>query len=310
MNRATDGVLLLAAMASAGCAHEAPGWKRISSDHFQVYSELDRRTYESVIERLEDVHDGLASSFFSQTATPPLEVFLFSEGEFHELAGNWGGMFIGERGHGGALAIYDGWDPHFVDVVAAHELAHGFIGATFPSVPMWFNEGFAGYLESIIIEGDRVWFGSITVNAGLTAGRGKIVPIVSLFSAPWHEFHGDWESSHYATAWAVVHYLLHGENRTLRRRFDQFGSTLAQPGHRPDASAAAWHQIYPDIPLAEIDGRVRDHISAAFGKNVDARLGFRLQRPPRSLLQVAPADPAHVEAMRTALRRRHKPETL
>jgi hypothetical protein len=103
---------------------------------------------------------------------------------------------------------------------------------------------------------------------------------------------------------------LHGENRTLRRRFDQFGAALAQAAHRPDASIAAWQQVYPEIPLAEIDGRVRDHISAAFGKNVDSRFGFRLQRPPRAPLRIDPADPARVEAMRAALRRRRKPETL
>src|SRR5205814_3304873 len=145
----------------------------VSTDHFLLYTDQSAHTYRTVLERLDDVHAGLASSFFSQTATPPLDVFLFSEGEFRELAGPWGGVFIGERGKGGALAIYDGWDPHFVDAVAAHELAHGFIGATYPSVPMWFNEGFASYLESIIVERDRVWFGTISTNAGLTAGRGK-----------------------------------------------------------------------------------------------------------------------------------------
>jgi hypothetical protein len=311
MVRVCRGALLLVGLAAGlagGCAHDIPGWKRVSSDHFHLFTDLGAHSYEPVLERLEDVHGGLASSFFRGTVTPPLEVFLFTEGEFRELAGPWGGLYIGQRGKGGALAIYDGWDPRFVDVVAAHELAHGFIAATFPSVPNWFNEGFASYLESIIVEQDKVWFGSIGTNAGLTAGSGKMVPIAALFAAPWRDFHGDWESSHYATAWAVVHYILHGEDRALRRRFDQFGVALARGGG--GASARAWQEVFPEIPLAELVGRVRDHIGTAFARHVDSRMGFRFQRPAQGPLQVEAADPARVEAMRAALRRGRKPDRL
>ena len=65
-----------------GCAHDPPGWKEVASDHFHLYTDLGAHTYESVIERLEDVHAGLASSFFRYFAAPPLDVFLFSEAEF------------------------------------------------------------------------------------------------------------------------------------------------------------------------------------------------------------------------------------
>src|SRR4051812_45332459 len=96
---------LIAALASTGtigCAHGPVGWKTVSSEHFRIHSDQGAHSYEWVMERLEDVHDGLAQSFFGNTKTPPLEVIVFSETEFHDLVSNrYGGMFLGEHGKQG-----------------------------------------------------------------------------------------------------------------------------------------------------------------------------------------------------------------
>ncbi len=295
--------------ASVGCAHQPGDWKLVSSDHFHVYTDQPARDYERVVERLEDVHAGLAASFFGNTATPPLQVFLFGELEFRQLVENTvGGMFIGEHGKKGALVIYDGWEQRSLDEVAAHELAHGFINATFPAVPIWFNEGFATYMSSIVIADDRVWFGSIGEQSSLVANQGLLVPMAELFNARWGQFHGDWERSHYATGWALVHFLLHGEKKRLRPRFDQFGAALSQVGASPGGGAVAWPRVYPEIPLAELDAHVRDHVNAVFAKKIDSRMGFAFTRVAQGPLRVEPAPPPVVEAMRATLRRRRRPD--
>jgi len=165
-----------------------------------------------------------------------------------------------------------------------------------------------GPSRTIIVETDRVWFGSIGVRAGLTAGQGKVVPVLSLFSAPWNEFHGDWESSHYATAWAVVHYLFHGEDKSLRHRFFQFCEALGQAG--PGGATRAWAGVFPEIAVSELDERVRRHVSVSFDRHVDSRMGFALRHPTQGPLRIEPADPARVEAMRAILRGRRKAEKL
>src|SRR5256885_234338 len=99
LRRGGHWALGLAALVAAalGCSHAPGRWVRVQSDHFRVYSDQRPRDYEMVIERLEDVHDGLKQSFFDNGHTPALEVFLFSQGEFHDLVGDkWGGMFMGE----------------------------------------------------------------------------------------------------------------------------------------------------------------------------------------------------------------------
>jgi hypothetical protein len=64
--------------------------------------DLRRRHYEPTLERLGQVHAGLASSFFD-LSVPPLEVFLFSS--FRELLGPIGAIFVRPSGRSGILVV-------------------------------------------------------------------------------------------------------------------------------------------------------------------------------------------------------------
>jgi hypothetical protein len=303
-------MLLGLTLGLAACAHEPAGWKVVSTDHFNVYTDRGAHAYEWVTERLEDVHAGLAQSFFAETATPPLEVFLFGEMEFQELVSNrYGGMFLGDHGKG-TLILSDAGDPAFIDHITAHELSHGFIHATFPAVPIWFNEGFATYLESMVVEeGEhRVTFGSLDAHASVTAGIGRMVPMDQLFSARFDQFHGEWEHSHYATGWALVHYIEHGENKQLRPRFDAFTAALAEATSARRSGATAWAKVYPEIPFGELDGRVRDHVNRAFDKHRDSRIAYKFIRPERAPLRIGPADMQRVDSVRAKLLRDRTPD--
>jgi hypothetical protein len=305
-------VLLGLAVGLGACAHEPGGWKVVSSDHFNVYTDQRAHDYEWVVERLEDVHAGLSQSFFSETATPPLEVFLFGELEFQELVSNrTAGIFFGNHGHG-TLILSDAGDPAFIDHITAHEVSHGFIHATFPSVPIWYNEGFASYLESMVVEeGEhRVTFGSLNAGISVEAGIGRMVPVQQLFTARWDEFHGDWEHSHYAAGWALIHYIEHGENKQLRGRFDAFSTALAKVTSERGSGTTAWTQVYPEIPFNELDGRVRDHVNRSFDKHRDSRIAFKFVRPERAPLRIAPANMPKVDGLRAKLRRERRPDKL
>jgi hypothetical protein len=130
-----------------GCSHEASAWKRVTSDHFRLYTDLGSRSYNDVLERLEDVETALSSTFFRGAQVPATDVFLFGDGEFEELVGlsPRGGSYLPGMGAGGkgALLINEGWNARYIDLVAAHELAHSFIHTTLPRVPVWFDEGLA-----------------------------------------------------------------------------------------------------------------------------------------------------------------------
>jgi hypothetical protein len=294
--------LLVAVVACFGCAHDLPGWKVATTENFRLYTDQKPRSYEAVLERLEDVHGGLSSSLFSANI-PPTEVFLFEPSEFQSLLGPVGGVAIGGVGKSGVLVLYDGWDPAFIERTAAHELAHAFIGATFRAPPIWFNEGLATYAESIMVQENAVLFGSRKVGVAHTAAAGRLVKVQELFSAPHKQFHGDWETRHYTTAWAVIHYIWHGEQRRLRPRFDAFGAALSNEAGRPGGSLRAWKAVFPEVPLSELDGRLLDHMNEAFGRGRDSVVGFRRKRPERAPIALAPADMAYVDQVRAQLRK-------
>ena len=295
---------------AVGCAHDLPGWKVASTEHFQLYTDQTAHNYEWVLDRLEDVYGGLTASLFSANI-PPTEVFLFSPTEFQELLGGlWAGMAASDVGKRGVLVMYDGWEPAFVERTAAHELAHAFIGATYRKPPVWFNEGLATYAESIKVQNGAVLFGSRHVGIADSAATGQLVPVAELFSGNWGKFHGDWEVRHYTTAWAVVHYIWHGEKKTLRPRFDAFGAALSAEAGRPGASARAWQATFPDVPLSELDGRLLDHMHEAFGQSKDSVVGFRYSHPDRMPTRLEPADMSYVDQVRQQLRKHRRAEKL
>jgi hypothetical protein len=292
---------LACAPVAAGCAHDLPGWKLAATDHFQIYTDRPRRIFEPLIEHLEEVHAGLSSSFFEGDTPPPMQVFLFGSTEFKELVGdNVAGRFLTfETGQPGILVMPERWETEYLNRTAAHELTHAFVNANHPDTPLWFHEGFAEYCESIKVEQDKVWFGSkMEVDAG--AAFGQLVPVADLFAVRDSGFHGSWETRYYTTSWAMVHYLLHGEKKSLRPRFDQFRSALLT-GPVAERTTRAWQQVFPELPVADLDGHLRDHLTATFALPRSNLVGFKLSRPPVPELRLTPADPTFVDRVRAVL---------
>ncbi len=299
---------VLLAMGLGGCAHDLPGWKVASTEHFRVYTDRKPRSFEPLLDRMEEVYAGLKSSLFSETNIPPTEVFLFGEGEFHELLGPIGGLAIRAKGKQSILVLYDGWSAEFTSSTAAHELAHAFIDATFQRVPVWFHEGLATYAESIMVQDNVVFLGSNKVHvAGRAIGR-QLADVTKLFSARHRDFHAEWEATQYTTAWAVIHYLWHGEKKSLRGRFDAFGAALSNEAAQEGGSLRAWQAIYPDVPLDDLGGRLRDHMGEVFERGRDSVVGFRFVRPERPPTALAPADMSYVDEMRRALIKIRRPD--
>jgi hypothetical protein len=306
--RFAGAFLAVVAAALVGCAHDLPGWKVASTEHFRLYTDQKAKDFEPVLDHLEHVHAGLTASLFSATI-PPTEIFLFSPSEFHELLGPVGGLAMSLGGKS-VLVLFEGWDPAFIDRTAAHELAHTFIGATYRSPPVWFNEGLATYAESIMVQENAVMFGSNKVDVAEDAAARRLVPVAELFAARSTQFHGDWERLQYTTAWAVVHFIWHGYQKGLRGRFDAFGAALSEEAGKPGGSLRAWNAVFPDVPLSELDGRLRDHMNEVYGRGRDSVVGFRFKRPERPPTVLAPADMRYVDRVRHELRQVRRPDTL
>ena len=110
-------------------------------------------------------------------------------------------LFIKGRGPGMVFAYVS----RSFDIDLRHECTHALLHATLPMVPLWLDEGLAEYFE--VPTGQREWD-----NPHLAAVRRRLrfrapASIVDLESVDSVEQMG---ARHYRSAWAWVHFMLHG----------------------------------------------------------------------------------------------------
>jgi hypothetical protein len=288
-------LLVGGALALASCAHGPRSWKHVNTPHFDLYTTGGRNAYGPVLDRLEMVHVALSKSFFQNTDVPGFEVFLYEPEDAMYILGDYGGQFIGGLGPKGILVMKDGASSEDIDPLAAHELAHGFIGATFRTVPVWFNEGLASYLGTLRMRDGIACFGGRDRLQSREAYRGQLIPVRALFAASGSKFHdASWEHSHYASGWTVIHYLFHGENGRLRRRFDAFAKHFSVPDNVETVSFEAWANVFPEIPIEQLDNRLKDHLRNVFDRPGGKCMGFPFE-PPAVDYKVEPADMTFVQ---------------
>jgi tetratricopeptide (TPR) repeat protein len=111
--------------------------------------------------------------------------------------------------------------------VIFHEYTHLLINNTTPNVPLWFNEGLAEYYSTFTITDDiKVVLGAPISNHVFLLRESKMLPLRTLFnvdekSAYYNE--RDKQSVFYAESWALMHYLILGNDG---QRVPQMGNFL------------------------------------------------------------------------------------
>jgi hypothetical protein len=286
-------LVLASTLVFASCASGPMigGWKHVSTPHFDLYTTTGRNAYGPVLEHLELVHSVLSQTFFQNTEVPGFDVFLYEPEDSLNILGDYAGRFNNNLGPRGTLVMKDGASSEYIDPLTAHELSHGFIRATFKTIPTWFNEGLATYLGSLRMRGGGACFGGRDRMISPEAIRGQLIPVRELFAARNAEFHdASWENSHYASGWSIIHYLFHGEGGRLRPRFDAFAKHFSVVANVQTVSFDAWANVFPEIPIDQLDNRVKDHVRDVFDRPGGKCMGFRFEEPPAPELKVEPAD--------------------
>src|SRR5437762_2313930 len=134
--------------------------------------------------------------------------------------------------------------------VIFHEYTHLLIDNTSGNVPTWFNEGLAEYYSTFAIEEDRkVHLGELIPYHLETLRQDKLYPLRRLFAVDQHspEYNeGSKRGMFYAESWALVHYLLLGND----------GQRVAQLGKF--------------LQLTEANTPIDDAFKQAFGIDVES----------------------------------------
>jgi hypothetical protein len=149
------------------------------------------------------------------------------------------------------------------------QMAHLFIMHAVPNAPLWLQVGLGRYLSKYQVHykgdlfltcfGGPVFDEPIRLDGGSFEGGGRRVSITvdQLFHTDWYRYDSSLRHWYEHTAYALVHYLIHGENGFHTTRFPVFLKALRDGMDTEDALALAYPHILPDEWDAKLDAYMR-----------------------------------------------------
>lgn len=304
--RIAAGSCLAAALAVAGCTHTpwqpTRGWSASKTENVTVYTDtlLEHRFSQEWLELAFAAYH----AFLPSVPARPVEVlYLVNEpgalGRFYwpndDPPHAWtletmpGTGRIGRDG----LIVLETREP----MDASLQLAFHFVGRALPHAPLWVQVGLARYMSNHRIHyKDDHWvacFGSTGFPAVPGANpRNVLMPVYEMFTVDWYAYNDSARHWFSYTAYAMIHYLVHGERNYHAKRFPIFMQALAEGKTTEDALALA----YPHILSDEWDQRLIDY---THGPRKYQRLGQNRALPQGMCYDIPPVTAADKTPQRT-----------
>lgn len=224
------GMLLCLATFSTVSAKD--NWTSVRSKNFTLIGNASEKDIRKVATRLEQFRDVFMRLFSNAKFNSPVPttVIVFKSMSSYKpfnLGNNAGYFQKGEDVNYITLTTeLSAQDPYSV---IYHEYVHLLVDNTSGNVPSWFNEGLAEYYSSFDIEEDRkAHLGDLIPYHLETLRQEKLLPLRTLFAvdhySPYYNESGK-RGVFYAESWALVHYLILGNNS---QRVSQLGKFLQQ----------------------------------------------------------------------------------
>jgi tetratricopeptide (TPR) repeat protein len=231
--------LLLVAPLSTTAAAAKDTWTSVRSKNFFLVgnaSEKDIRRVATRLEQFRDVLSRLLKKASLASSTPTTVIVFKSESAYKQFApqGTDGYFMPGQDMNYIALSGAENTDNPYNQNpfnVIFHEYVHLLVKNTLQNVPVWFNEGLAEYYSTLeILDGNqKVKIGKPIASHVLYLREQKLLPLRMLFEVD-HRSPLYNESSKrgvfYAQSWALLHYLLLGDNAKRQPQFNAFLNLL------------------------------------------------------------------------------------
>ncbi len=243
---------------TCGCARlraraELPQRNSLVLDQLVIFSNSPLPQNHRLLEELQLQRSLLSTTLGLRVSDEPIHVYLFPTSDeleafmrvhFPELPPRR--AFFVETDT--RLTVYAYWGDRVAEDLR-HEVAHGYLHAVVPHLPLWLDEGLAEYFEvprglrglnrphvdEMAAELARGWRPGLERLELLTSG-------------------GEMTQTHYAESWAWVHFMLETtpERRALLHRYLQ---TLVA-GAQPEPLSVQLHRADPNV-----DQRFRDYLA-------------------------------------------------
>ena len=262
---------LVASLAVAGplpAVERQRNWQAVNSPNFTVRGDASAGDLRLVASRLEQFRDVFSTLFprAVQAASHATTVVVFrSPRAFEPFKPRYQGKATFVAGYfiGGEAVDYIAMDNSANDAfrLIYHEYVHAIVNAIISSPPVWFNEGLAEYYKGMEVTGN---------GSGATVGRlendhvlrlrSEWLPLASVLAvdhnSPLYN-ERDKASVFYAESWALVHYLLLGDNGVHARQFAEFSSPLMN-GIPPEAAS----QKAFGLTIPQLEKKLRGYLAS------------------------------------------------
>jgi hypothetical protein len=258
-------LLLSSSLPARALPKERDSWIRLETDHFVVFSNAGERVARRTatnLERLRGVLSQVASG--TQLSSPqPMYIYLFSSGPaLAPYRPVYNGKLMEVDGY-----FYSREDAEYMvlradageatDSILYHEYLHYVLRNNFANLPVWFNEGLAELYATFQAAGDHADIGRASANHIRWLRENSLIPLAQLFamdrtSKDYNE--GYRRGVFYAESWALVHYLLMG-NEARSAQTGQFFREMAHGAAAPEAFRRAFN-----TDTATLEKELRDYV--------------------------------------------------
>jgi tetratricopeptide (TPR) repeat protein len=261
-------ISVLAFSFAAVSAADKP-FTEVRSPHFRVLTNGNEHDARRIALEFEQMRAVFAVGFPNMRLSTGAPLLIFAVQTENDMKALAPAMWKKHKGPLPAGLFQIGWEKQFAIVrldqdlpgaynVVYHEYVHTLLHSNFRWLPTWLDEGLADFYGSTRFEGKKSYIGAPSTRVNDLKNH-TMIPLETLLVVnPWSYFRGDENqiSTFYAESWALVHYLVFGQDMELGKKLSHFYARL-QAG---DQQMKAFREVFGD--LKTVDASLRQYIQA------------------------------------------------
>jgi len=240
---------LLGASCSSVFAAPEP-WVQVTTPHFTVYSDAGDSEARRIADQFERMRWMFQTLFPKTNADPALPIVVVAAKDQKTFQAFEPSVYLGKAeiavdgifqktpDTNYILLRLDAADEHPYAGVY-HEYTHLQFGDDLDWMPLWLNEGFAGFFENTKFQGKDVVLGQPSQDHLQTLRRNRLLPLATLFKVDTDSpfYHEEQQGSlFYAESWALTRYLELTDHEKNTHRIEDYLALVSQ--HQDPVTAA------------------------------------------------------------------------
>jgi tetratricopeptide (TPR) repeat protein len=245
--------------ASASFAADKP-FTEVRSPNFRVLTNGSEHDARRIALEFEQMRAVFAVGFPNMRLTTGAPLLIFAVQTENDMKSLAPAMWKNHKGPLPAGFFEHGWEKQFAIVridqdvpgaynVVYHEYVHTLLHTNFRWLPTWLDEGLAEFYGNTRFEPKKSFVGAPSPRVYQLQNRTLIKLETLLVVNPWTYYRGDENqiATFYAESWALVHYLVFGQDMELGKKISRFYARL-QAG---DQQIKAFRDAFGDMKKVE-----------------------------------------------------------